>query len=78
MKQRRREVGCFPAHAAEAAGEGFRSDAEAWRDEANELKVAPVALRWPEFVGRDLSDDLYCSVCVKMLVMCPLRNTLAE
>ena len=41
MKQRRREVSCFLARAAEAAGEGFRSDAEAWRDEANELKVAP-------------------------------------
>ena len=78
MKQRRREVSCFLARAAEAAGEGFRSDAEAWRDEANELKVAPAAQRWPEFVGRDLSDDLYCSVCVKMLVICPLRHNLAE
>jgi hypothetical protein len=26
------------AHVARAAGEGSRSDAEAWRDEANELK----------------------------------------
>ena len=37
-KRRRREVGCFPAHAADAASEGNRSDAEAWRDETNKLK----------------------------------------
>jgi hypothetical protein len=30
-KQRRREVGCFLARAADPAGEGNRSDAEAWR-----------------------------------------------
>ena len=31
-------------HAAEAVSEGFRFDAEAWRDEANKLKDAPAAL----------------------------------
>jgi hypothetical protein len=32
------------AHVARAANEGSRSDAEAWRDEVNELKEAPAAL----------------------------------
>ena len=40
-KQRWREVGCLPARAAEAEGEGLRFDAKAWRDQANKLKVAP-------------------------------------
>jgi hypothetical protein len=32
------------AHVARAAGEGSRSDSEAWRDEENELKKAPATL----------------------------------
>jgi hypothetical protein len=44
MARRRHEAGCPLAHAARAADEGSRSDAEAWRDEANELKKAPAAL----------------------------------
>jgi hypothetical protein len=40
-KQRWREVGCFLAHAAEVASEGFKSDAETWRDEAKKLKEVP-------------------------------------
>jgi hypothetical protein len=32
------------AHVARTAGEGSRSDTEAWRDEENELKKAPTAL----------------------------------
>ena len=43
-KQRRREVGCFPAREAEAANEGNMCDTEAWRDETNKLKKAPAAL----------------------------------
>ena len=43
-KQRRREVGCFLARAAEAAGKGNKSDAEALRNETNKLKEAPAAL----------------------------------
>ena len=43
-KHRQREVGCFPAHAAEAANEVNMSDAEAWGDETNKQKEAPVAL----------------------------------
>ena len=39
-KQRWRKVSCFLARAAKAAGEGFNSDVEAWRDEANKLKEA--------------------------------------
>jgi hypothetical protein len=31
VKQRQREVGCFLARAADPAGEGNMSDAEAWR-----------------------------------------------
>ena len=38
MARRRCGVGCLLARAARARGEGSRSDTEAWRDEANELK----------------------------------------
>ena len=61
-KQRQREVDCLLARAVKAAGEGFRSDAKAWRDEANKLKEAPSAK----------------CVWVKMLVVCPSRHNLAE
>ena len=43
-KQRRREMGCFLVHAAEAVREENRSDVETWRDDANKLKEAPAAL----------------------------------
>ena len=42
-KQRRCEVGCFLARAADPAGEGNKSDAEAWRRRTN-LKEAQTAL----------------------------------
>ena len=50
------------AHVARAAGEGSRSDAEAWRDEANELKEAPVALG-SDFRMRECMSDHIGSLC---------------
>ena len=49
-------------HVARAAGEGSRSDAEAWRDEANELKEAPVALG-SDFIMRECMSDHIGSLC---------------
>ena len=45
---RRREVGCPLTHGVRTTGKGSRSNVEAWRDDTNELKEVPVALR----VGR--------------------------
>ena len=42
---------------ARAAGEGSKSDAEAWRDEVNELKEAQAAL------GSDFRECVLSIVC---------------